>query len=871
MRTQAPHHSLLPTPRKTVSVLTLCVLCIALSGCRNFYGNLRPIAAIQPIPPGPVVGPVIVVPAAPIFVPTAPPVAPPAAVPSGVVTIAPPVAAPVVPPHFRKHQAVPPVGTLQLTPRSIIAPVGSEVVLLTTTGNGLGQPVSGQRIEWMLSPNSVGQFITIDQTSVSRKRHGTPQKVDNNYAVGTTSKRASTLTRGTPTQMDDVTVQPGQSWISVSSATDGVSYVTSLAPNMPAWDGRKQTAIIYWVDAQFSFPAPTIGPVGSRQVLSSVVTRSSDGSPIEGYHVRYSVTGGSPAGLGSNGAAVFEVPTDADGRGIVEITQLQPARGENTVQVEVVRPASLAGAGNRRLIIGRGATMVTWASPDISVQINGPQQAQVGSTATYRVDVVNTGHGDVTDLVLTNRLPAGLRYQQSSLPAESNGGTLQWQIGQLAPGQTESFEVDYEVTQRSTIRNCITAKSAEGLIAESCATTDVLAPSLRLDVTGPATAVVGESATFAISISNPGDSAITGLLLRDTLGEGLVHDTATSPITRQLGTLGPGESRDDLGVALRVTRAGRVCHTVELVGDGIPLTQRTVCIDGVSSASGAPPPVQNPPPVAQANLQVEKLGPPTARVGDTLTIELLLTNAGDSDLTNIIVTDDYDIGLKPLRVSEGFEYVDEKLTWKIDRLAPSESQKIQVEVSCEQAARACSRATVSADGGVLIADEVCIEITPAGPPTDNVDRSPAPLDAKPDPTAAIETPGAAALKLNITDLRDEVAIGQTIAYEVTITNLRNVPDHNVELFLDFPAGMTPVPTGTEGPSQPTIAGRRVRFNPVAELRAEETLIFRIAVRADRAGRFIAESQVISAAQQQALQSTEETNIYSEGGDGRINR
>ncbi len=882
-------------------MLTLSLL---LLGCRSFYGRGAPVTAVPGAPVAVTPGsPVVVAPGLPAANPLGPPLANtapgPVIVPGAPTLSGPPVSgppvrggvAPVLPsqataaplfpglppapanPWARGPAPMPmSAATLVLTPQSMVAPVGSDVVLLATATDGRGQPLTGHRVEWMLSPDSVGQLITLDRKTAGRQAsQRIPTKVDNNFAVGTTAARPTTLTRGTPTQVDDVIVRQGQAWISVSSATDGASYVTALAPNLPAWDRRKQTSLIYWIDAQFSFPAPVIGPVGSRQVLTTIVTRASDGSPIEGYRVRYAITGGPAAGFTGSSAPEIEVATDAEGRAVVEVFQTEAARGENSVQVDVVRPPGFAGSGDRRLTIGRGTTMISWTAPEIDVRLRGPQEAEVGSTATYRVEVVNPGDGSLADVVLTNRVPSGLRYQKSSVAADSSGGSLRWRLGPLGPGQAQTIDVDYEVTRPTTIQNCVTVSASPGLTAKACANTQALLAPLQLHVTGPPTARVGQQITFAIAITNPGATAATGLILKDTFGAGLEHEVATSPIERELGTLGPGETRDDLAVTFRVTQAGRICHRVELRGKGLRSVQQTVCVD-VALATGPPPAAGGQEPSlaepVQGSLRVDKRGPATARVGDKLIFELVVTNSGDIPLTNVRISDDYDLPLRPQRVSEGFQYRDEKLSWTVAQLPPGETRTFQVEAVCDRAGRACSRATVSADGGVLLADEACLQIEPADPAADDAESRPARPPQIPGNGAAAQPPSpggapAANLELKIADLRDEVAVGQTVTYEVTITNPRDTSERNVELVLNVPAGMTPVATGTVAPSKATIVGRRVRFTPVAEIRPKETLIYRIPVRADRPGRFVVEAKAISANQRKPLLSTEETNIYAE--------
>jgi hypothetical protein len=60
----------------------------------------------------------------------------------------------------------------------------------------------------------------------------------------------------------------------------------------------------------------------------------------------------------------------------------------------------------------------------------------------------------------------------------------------------------------------------------------------------------------------------------------------------------------------------------------------------------------------------------------------------------------------------------------------------------------------------------------------------------------------------------------------------------VSVAATVPEGMTPAPIGTVGPDgiQPKIEGQVVRFDPVSELRAGESVVYRVRVQAKQAGR-----------------------------------
>ena len=839
--------------------VTLLLSCAVLVGCQSFYQRALPPAGAP------------VSPASGMSIPAVTgidPLAPASGLDAGAL---------VVPPaDLSADVAAQATAQLTLSPQSMVAPVGSEVVMLAGVVDANGQGVASQRIDWMLSPDSVGQFVTLgnrDSFSIFRCPSDRPRKVSNAFSIGETSSGQFSLTRGTPTPSADVVVQRGQAWITVSSATDGTSHITAFAPHVPAWDLRKQSAIIYWVDAQFSLPAPAIAAVGNRQSLTTIVTRSSDGSPLEGFLVKYEITGGPAAGFAPGSATMIEVPTDADGRATAEIFQPRTARGENNIQVEIIRPAGVASAADRRLTIGRGSTTMTWTAADVALSMTGPAAAEVGSAASYRIEVVNAGDLPLNDVVISSRIPSQLDYVSSSVTAERSGDNLEWRLPQLAAGQTQTVDVNYKILRAGSISNCASVRTAENLRAENCATTNAASPGLELIVDGPRTASVGEDVTFGIAITNRSNATLNNLIIKNSFDEGFQHATAPrSPIERDLGSLGPGQTRDDIGVTFRVTKPGRLCQTVEIFGEGLATTRETRCL--IAQPGNVPLP---------AAVDVKKTGPRTGKVGDKLLFEVVVTNTGGSPLKDVKVVDIYERGLEPIRVSDGYIYEDDQITWRFAEIPAGETRRVKVEVRCNEVTNACTRVTVSATGDIIVADEVCVQIAAAAAPP-IVDGGPLPVDpAVPDDTPmpddgglppvippeaggdAEQPPGGDVLSLKMSDLRDEIPVGGKVVYEVTITNLRDVADTNVILVITVPEGLTPQVVGAVAPSRPTVNGRIMRFNPVAEIRPREALVYRIPVRADQPGQFRVQAQVVSDAQRRALIATEDSSVFREGG------
>ena len=209
-----------------------------------------------------------------------------------------------------------PIG-VTLAPRQTVAPVGTEVVMVAGVRGGDGFLRTNERLEWSIAPWGVGQF-----THVQRNRwmawlvgdFNEPRLVSNVIAVGSTSRETVELNRGPSMPDGCLRVVPGQGWITVTSPVEGVSRVAVYAPGVVPCDRRIAEAMIYWIDAQFGYPPPSINPAGSRHLLTTIVQRQSNQAPHAGWLVRYQITGGPPAGFAPDGETAVEVVTNAAGQ-----------------------------------------------------------------------------------------------------------------------------------------------------------------------------------------------------------------------------------------------------------------------------------------------------------------------------------------------------------------------------------------------------------------------------------------------------------------------------------------------------------------------------------------------------------------------------
>lgn len=772
---------------------------------------------------------------------------------------------------------------LLLAPRVTVAPVGSEVVLLAGVAGSDNYLRMNERVDWAISGGSVGQFVDIEKGTYWDYLVGDftrPRIASPTYAVGSTSRRSLRLTRGTPTPSDDVFVKEGQTWITVTSPVEGSTYVTAFAREVYGWDRHKQSAIIHWVDAQWRFPPPAIVPAGGRQVLTTTVTRQSDQCPSAGYRVRYTISGGPPAGFAPSGAPTVDVETNAAGQAGAEIVQQRPAAGTSVVAIQVIRPAPIGAPAGMGLVLGAGSTVVTWSAPGIAVRKTGPAVASVGATLTYRIEVSNSGDLPADGVVVTDEIPEGTSYASSSAAGQLVAGRLQWQLGRLGPGECRSLEVNVRANRAGPLSSCAEAATAGGLRARDCVTTTVsLTPpgpivpfttpgpavppagravppgtfpgvpgapaGLDVKITGPERATVGEKVRFDITITNRGPTTATGLSIIDKFDQGLVNEQAKQRNEiRSLWNedLPPGVAAE-LYVEFLVAKAGRLCHNVEVTGRGGLRAAAQSCVTAVEAGVKPPPgPFGQPPftsPGAAGRLSVKVASDATtASVGQRVIVDIDVTNEGLQPLTNVKVMAILDPALKATVATEDHRKEPIGLSWTLASLPPRTPHRFEIWCQPTQPApQAYVQAQVTSDQGVQGQDSVLLPIRDGAGPIPGTSGMPGPSGA----------PGASALDVSVKTLHEPVAVSRVLTYIVRVDNSgpNAVEERQVSVSVQIPPEMIPVRLGTSGPTQPEFSGQTVTFAPASRLPPGETLEYRVLVQAKKPGKVRIQAGVTS--------------------------
>lgn len=484
--------------------------------------------------------------------------------------ILPPGAPAAVTPAVPAPPAIPPE-TLTITPDRVMAPVGSEVVLKTGICTDENYLVTNQKIEWLIARESAGELVSLGGRGLCNTPilpWNKPKKIDNQYGIGYTAKVPFTIDRGTPDPSDDVQIEPGHAWASITSPVEGTTHLTAVAPVVEGWSQRRATATIYWVDVQWTFPPPAISS-GASQVLTTIVRRQSDGTPLPGWVVRYEVANNTGSLSGATAGQVVEIVTGADGRASVDVTPLGGTGSTTQIGMQIVRPERLNGSDMPRLIVANSSTTITWnggnsylppaddlggpmptypipgpgenlqpvapitpaqpvtpapsqpsvtGRPILDIEILGNDTGEIGGEARFEVIIRNNGDAPASGLVLNDRFDAGFRHPNDNLGTRNIDKPLSVTI---APGQSHREFITFQILRAGSLCHDVGVRSAQGAEAAKRACINVpqvdleKQPGIEVRKDGPRLSTVGETVLFVFSVKNTGAVPLSNVEILD--------------------------------------------------------------------------------------------------------------------------------------------------------------------------------------------------------------------------------------------------------------------------------------------------------------------------------------------------------------------
>ena len=655
-----------------------------------------------------------------------------------------------------------------MTPDEIVAPVGSEVVVMAGLCGNDGHYVIQQPIEFMLSQESVGNMVTVANTRnklISGVIGPNSKKVSAGFAKGVTSSASERITKGTPSPGDDVFVAKGQTWVTVTSASEGTSHLTCVAPNANGWDRRRSTAKIHWLDARWQLPTDVTMDNGQVHQLP-VFLRRSNGEPIPGWQVSYEIIGGRNAGLLPTGSQKAEITTSSSGQANVGIRQMQNGPAYAQVRIKVTRPGNPFGS-QRMLTVVDQVVNVRWTAPALSIEVVGPDQIGRDAEFTYRVNIKNPGDAVARNaIVRLDNIDPKLEVVSMEPKGRVVGGQIEWSMGDIRPNQVPySIDLKLKAFRAGKTSTCFSVQSVEDRLApvKACIESNVSVPCIGLKINGPTEAQVGQTITYTLRIENQCEQPISGINLVANYDSGLNYPGHPSPIEQSLTEQIPFDHYKELEISFEVTKPGRQCFTIDVASSDGSKARIQQCVQ-VS---------ENPAPSVSVSLR----GPALGEVGTKKRYVIDVKNTGNVALTGVEVALAFDRSFIPSDATDGFrQRGEDELFWQVDKLEAGEVLGFAVDHTLvRQSDNAINLVKVTSREGVEQKDQVRTVIRPE------------PRQINP-PDGQGNVNMSNALKLKGIALTNPVNPADNVEISIQLLNDRPANDfeENVEVFVQVP-------------------------------------------------------------------------------------
>jgi uncharacterized repeat protein (TIGR01451 family) len=220
----------------------------------------------------------------------------------------------------------------------------------------------------------------------------------------------------------------------------------------------------------------------------------------------------------------------------------------------------------------------------LSLEMTGPAQQLVNIPAQYLITVRNTGPASATNVLIADKLPAGLIFVSAGQNGQFAEGQVAWTLGTLDPGQSKTVElvlrasqigeichkarVDADLGQKAEASLCTLFKGARALLLEMFDRKDPIP--------------VGGDTSYPIMVLNQGQLPVTNIRIKAFIPDAMVLSNAQGPTGHQVGqktgdgyqiiifdpviNLEPG-ARLDFEVFVRAVKPGDVRFKVEMAAD----------------------------------------------------------------------------------------------------------------------------------------------------------------------------------------------------------------------------------------------------------------------------------------------------------------
>ncbi len=349
---------------------------------------------------------------------------------------------------------------------------------------------------------------------------------------------------------------------------------------------------------------------------------------------------------------------------------------EKTVEAKLM-PLSEGEIGSVAIVHFKAiASVRTRATkPELVLQTSAPRSVMIGEEVKLTITVSNPGSGVARGVIIEEKVPAGLQH-----PA---GTELEYDIGDLAPNQSRTLELKLTAARPGKVTNVLVARTKSGLETIEELPLEVIAPQLKLAISGPRHRFLERKTTYKLSVSNPGTAPARDVKLLAKLPDGMRflsanhnghYDSQTKTVAWALAEL-PVNETGSVTLTAMPEKIGEQKLTYRGTAEGALSVeeQKEIIVDGIAAIRFEVVDVEDPVEVGGEILYEIRVVNQGSKASSNIRLEValplsmqLLDAEGPGDIRSNVVANR--VIFEPLR-----------------RLSPKVDATYQIRVRCAEA------------------------------------------------------------------------------------------------------------------------------------------------------------------------------------------
>jgi uncharacterized repeat protein (TIGR01451 family) len=451
--------------------------------------------------------------------------------------------------------------------------------------------------------------------------------------------------------------------------------------------------------------------------------------------------------------------------------------------------------------------------PGVSLQWICPATAKLHQPVTCTIVVKSLSANRLHQVAVRYHLPAGCQLKGSEPPAAPEGDLFVWRLGTLEPRQEKRLDLHLVPGNRGVL-DCQAFVTFTGSAA---ARLEVREPRLVLSASAPKQTVLGDAATVALTVSNPGDAPAEHVKITATLTDGLEHAGGKTAVFN-LDNLGPNEGRTVLVQCGTKGEGHQVCAAVATAEPELS-AQDTAAID-----------------VLVPRVDVAVSGPGMRYLDRHAVYSFKVSNPGTATANHVTLTDQVPAGFKFAAATCGgrHDFASRAVVWFLGDLPAGQSKEVSLDLVAINPGEYANKATVTAARGLRAMSEVGTRLE-----------------------------GLPGLLMELVDLEDPVEVGKDDSYEIRVANTGTKTETGLQVTCTIPVKMEF--RAAKGPAGTTVhvEGRDVVFSALPKLAPRADVIYRVNVRCLAPGDLRFQARVRADGLEQPVLREESTRVYGD--------